>query len=121
MFVRVDERRHYKTSGPEVDADFAQMDPEQVATAIAFLRQCRKVKKPNRHSYGLKHAAERWGGSNGRHPYVANGALIAAALYLGFIIKTVPKDLNVFVAVAVKDVRRLDPAASGRRGECFRT
>ena len=63
---------------------------DQVATAIAYLtcgpvRALRSI--PTRQpsaasSYGLKHQAERWGRSVGLAPYVANGALIAAALHL---------------------------------------
>lgn len=57
---------------------------EQVATAIAYLRLCTPTKQAKLKSYGLKHLAEAWGATQGLSPYVSNGALIAAAVYLGF-------------------------------------
>lgn len=66
----------------KLDYDLAFM---QVATAIAFLRRCTPTVRTKLSSYGLKHDAERWGATQpGLSPYVSNGALIAAAVYLGF-------------------------------------
>jgi hypothetical protein len=77
---------------------------EQVATAIAFLRQARAVKRPNNGSYYLKHVAEQWGRRHGMAPYIANGELIVAAVYLGFPIKHKPGYINVTIGVSDKDV-----------------
>jgi hypothetical protein len=51
------------------------------------------------HSYGLKHLAEDWGRAAGLEPYVANGELIAAALYLGFTVTLDPGTPNAFIGV----------------------
>jgi hypothetical protein len=67
------------------------------------------TKTPKLSSYGLKHAAERWGECHGMEPYVSNGEFIVAAVYLGFKIKLYRGSLNVKVAVSVEDVQRLDP------------
>lgn len=69
-----------------LDANAAS-DQIQVATAIAFLRLCPKTQRPHQSSYSLKHQAERWGRHNNLSPYVANGALLIAAIYLAFPIK----------------------------------
>lgn len=67
---------------------------QQVATAIEFLLQ--NGIAPASDSYGLKHDAERWGRDNGFVPYVSNGALIVAAIYLGFELDG-DFDGNVFI------------------------
>lgn len=93
------------------ERDFAV---EEVATAIAFLRQCRKLKRPNHGSYYLKHVAERWGCDNGMQAYVTNGALIVAAVFLGFVVEWEGNyGLNVGIAIADRDVKRLDPSPRG--------
>ncbi len=62
------------------------LDVASVATAMAFLR-CSGVRIlkgfSGRGSYGWKHSAEAWGERIGFAPYVANGDLICAALFLG--------------------------------------
>jgi hypothetical protein len=81
-------------------------EPANVATAIAYLRQRRTVKHPRVSSYHLKHLAERWGRENGMQPYITNGELIVAAIYLGIKIKpAVFRSLNVAVGVRVDDGR----------------
>jgi hypothetical protein len=62
-------------------------DAAQVATAIGFLRSCSPAVSRGQNSYALKHQAEDWGFRNGMEHYVSNGALIAAAIYLGFTVK----------------------------------
>ena len=106
----------YRTvfSGPVFEEDRRQFSVACVATAIAFLRQCRHTKIPNLNSYGLKHAAERWGMCHGMESYVANGDLIAAAIFLGFNIDT-SDNLNAAIAVSVEDVQRLDPTCMWSR------
>jgi hypothetical protein len=104
------ELRRWISSGPEFEKERSQFLDANVATALAFLRQCRRIKTPNLSSYGLKHAAERWGRRNGMKPYITNGELIVAAIYLNFTIKPYPDGgPNVAIAVAVEDVQRLDP------------
>lgn len=80
--------------------------PEQVATAIAFLRHCEPTKTLNSDSYSLKHKAEKWGAKNGYESYVTNGALIVAAVYLGFPVahSTGP---NASIGVSKKSLVRL--------------
>jgi hypothetical protein len=66
--------------------------------AVAWLSMVPKRKSPNRldgHSYGLKHAAEEWAGA-----YITNGALIAAAVHLGFPIVQCPSAINCWIGVA---------------------
>jgi hypothetical protein len=76
------------------------INPAHVATAMAFLNRCRKTKKPTRGSYGLKHLAERWGRDNGLEPYITNGALIVAAVALGFkVIRQSSSDPNAVIGV----------------------
>ena len=57
-------------------------------TAVEFLTTCGAIySKADHGSYALKHSAERWGERNGLEGYVSNGALIAAALHLGFLVR----------------------------------
>ena len=88
----------------------------EVATAIAFLRRCKPKKVPNRNSYALKHAAERWGRRNGMAGYVSNGALILVAVYLGFTISDPDGGPNVFIGVGRRSVRELEPEVNRRTG-----
>jgi hypothetical protein len=99
------------TWGVGIKDDRREFSGPGVATAIAFLRQCTKTNDPRFSSYGLKHAAERWGKQHGLESYVTNGELIAAAIYLGFKIEKAMdrQNPNVTVAVTVDDVQRLDP------------
>jgi hypothetical protein len=66
--------------------------------AVAWLSRVPKRKSANRDggcSYGLKHAAEGWAGA-----YLPNGALIAAAVHLGFPIVRCPSAINCWIGVA---------------------
>jgi hypothetical protein len=54
----------------------------QIATAIEFLLTAAVTDVT---SYGAKSMAERWGRENGMAPYVSNGAMIVAAVYLDMI------------------------------------
>jgi hypothetical protein len=85
-----------------------ELSPEQVATAIAFLRQCRKAKTADCGSYRLKHQIERWGGCVGLSPYVSNGAAMVAAIWCGFGVQWNGRHINVDIAVSRKDAQRLD-------------
>src|SRR5207248_8631498 len=63
------------------------IQPEEVATAMAFLQMLRPTKLAYVSSYSLKHAAENWGREVGLRAYVSNGALILAALTLGLVVR----------------------------------
>jgi hypothetical protein len=77
--------------------------PRQVEIATEWLLLCKKTKNPrpphSPSSYGLKHEAQGWGRrARGYHHepsggYVSNGALLMAAIMLGFTIKR-DKDLS---------------------------
>jgi hypothetical protein len=61
-------------------------DVGSVATALAFIDRglVSRVGAGDRRavgSYGLKHAAEKWGRENGFEPYVGNGDFIAAIVW----------------------------------------
>jgi hypothetical protein len=94
-------------SGPKFDEDRNNFRPEEVATAIAFLRRCRPTRAARLSSYSLKHAAERWGNASGMAPYVSNGELIAAALYLGLPVDIDTTCVNALVGVSKKQVYKL--------------
>jgi len=71
---------------------------DEFERAVAWLSVIPKRKSPNRddgHSYGLKHAAEEWAGA-----YITNGALIAAAVHLGFPIAPCPSAINCWIGIA---------------------
>jgi hypothetical protein len=84
---------------------------DQVATAIAFLRQFRPTKTGRLNSYYLKHEAERWGGRNGMCYYVSNGALLMAALCLDLVIEEYPNcwpsSPNAKIGISKRDFKRL--------------
>jgi hypothetical protein len=107
------------TSSSAVDRN--NFNPEEVATAIAFLRRCRltRSRAARLSSYGLKHYAERWGKAAGMAPYVTNGELIAAALYLGFPVEFNTTCVNALVGVNKLQLRKLThtewSASIGRR------
>jgi hypothetical protein len=82
-------------------------DEVEIATAIAFLRQCTPIQTPNHSSYGLKHLAERWGESVGQSAYVSNGALLVAAVYLDFVVRRRHDSLNADIGVSVRSLRAL--------------
>lgn len=72
---------------------------EEIDACVAFLRdKCRRVKKSDWTSYGLKHTVER-----DRGEYVSNGSLLVAAHYLGIKVKRCHDDsLNGYVFVERK-------------------
>lgn len=88
----------------------------QVSTAVMFLalgpveRLSAANKRAHSNSYGLKHQAEIWGEAAGLEPYVANGELIAAALYLGFTAVQIPGTPNALINVRgyIHDERQFD-------------
>lgn len=97
-----DHERHY----------FDDRSLQQVRTALIWLSQLEKTKNAARYSsgysYGLKHQCESWGRENGLEPYVSNGALIAAAIFLGFPYKV--DDLNAFIGISRRSLREVRSA-----------
>lgn len=89
-------------TNPAVHDAHRKIDDEflmEFCFAATWLVRQRQVKRPQAGSYGLKHFAERSLGS-----YVSNGALIAAAIHLGFPIERRGSGPNASLGVA----RRLD-------------
>ena len=76
------------------------VDEEQVERAAKFLRECTRPHDHKKgYSYALKHAAEEYAGD-----YVSNGALIEAALRLGY--RVVPEgehSPNAYVYLMVEE------------------
>jgi transcriptional regulator with XRE-family HTH domain/uncharacterized protein YozE (UPF0346 family) len=71
----------------------------QVATAIRWIDSVKKVKTWKCGSYGAKHRAEKWGKENGLASYVANGALIAAAVHRKVGLRRQPNNPNAELAL----------------------
>jgi hypothetical protein len=65
--------------------------------AAEWLSHIPRHKTPNLGSYFLKHQAERWTGD-----YVSNGALIAAAIHLGFKVEPIQGTPNALINVATR-------------------
>lgn len=88
------------------------IQPDQVTTAMAFLRMFTPTKRAYYSSYYLKHAAENWGSQVGLSAYVSNGALILAALMLGLVVKPYHGWLNPNAAIGIskRDFRRITGA-----------
>lgn len=60
---------------------------KEFQTACEFLDLLGKPRKTldkNMSSYGMKHAAEKWGKENGKAPYICNGIMILAIIAKGF-------------------------------------
>jgi hypothetical protein len=99
--VPTDRTSGWVYEGALFDKERNSFSPRNVATAIAYLREyCRpaRTRKGGTSSYGLKHDAERWGQRNGLQPYVTNGELIVAAVYLGFKIETMRNCPNAWIS-----------------------
>jgi hypothetical protein len=84
---------------------------DEVAAAARWLRAQKPSEKfnPFASSYGFKHQAERWSKEHGGAPYISNGALIAAAIGLGFKVRHIPRTLNVEMALDERALRGLPP------------
>jgi hypothetical protein len=71
-----------------------------------WLSMVKQTKKPNRnisHSYGLKSRVESWYIKKyNKRCYVPNGAFIAAAYYLGFIIMPKPGSPNAYLNISTR-------------------
>ncbi len=66
-------------------------DHRQIETALAFLELCGSAPVPTYGSYTLKHVCEDWGAIFSRTPYIANGAIIVAAIALGLVVVRFPE------------------------------
>jgi hypothetical protein len=76
----------------------AQLRTEGVSyfiRAAEWLKHIPRRSSVNLGSYSLKHQAERWAGD-----YVSNGALIAAAVHLGFKVERIAGSPNARINVA---------------------
>lgn len=76
------------------------INPDEVSLAKTFLSKLEKTTSVNRHcrgSYGLKHDAERYAGN-----YISNGALIAAAVELGFRVSPIAESPNAYLGYTTK-------------------
>lgn len=71
----------------------------QVATGLAWIETVKVLTKPTIGSYGAKHCAERWGCNNGYASYVANGALLVAAIYRKIPIRRIPDSPNALLGL----------------------
>jgi len=91
---------------------------EEIDLACAYLAHCSPTRTALMHSYGLKHRAEKWNYGAEDRSYVANGALIAAALMLGYTIRPCERasltlaalgrsDPNAYIGVSRRSVDRL--------------
>jgi hypothetical protein len=78
---------------------------DEIATSIAFLRHCAPARSLCS-SYHLKHLIEAWGREHRMSPYVANGAAIAAAVYLGFAVGD-PTGPNIDIGVSRRSLMRM--------------
>ena len=71
----------------------------QIATAIRWIDTVKMIKTYKCGSLGAKHRAERWGRENGLASYVANGALIVAAVHRKVDLRREPNSPNAKLAL----------------------
>src|SRR4051812_15521239 len=99
---------------PHPNATSRPIDTNQVEAAIAFLLMLTPTKTPRIGSGTLKHFAENWGKRHGLASYISRGALTAAAVALGLVIKPYAPwfsmNPNVAVGVSLKDLKRINRA-----------
>jgi hypothetical protein len=99
---------------PGLRSEPSPIQPDQVLTAMMFLRMFTPTKLTYYSSYFLKHAAENWGGKVGLCSYVSNGALILAALMLGLTVAPYDKEgwsPNAGIGISKRDFRRITGAS----------
>jgi hypothetical protein len=80
----------------------------QVETAMVFLKLLRPTRRPTIDSGALKHDAENWGSVNGLCPYVSRGALTAAAIGLGLVVRPYRFGPHVAIGVSITDLRAVN-------------
>jgi|TARA_R110001606_G_scaffold205429_1_gene353188 hypothetical protein len=81
----------------------------EVREAARWLERNRRRATINRKytSYQLKHFAEK---TAKPHPYISNGAFIAAAYFLGFTVKRINDGPNAYINISSKTVTPLRAA-----------
>lgn len=85
---------------------------EEILTAIDFLKLLTPTKtatlSQSTGSYGLKHMAENWGHDHGRSPYISNGELIVAAIWLDFPVRPYGwRNPNVAIGVSIRSIKQI--------------
>jgi hypothetical protein len=99
-------RRYSRLSGDGVRVFYPGAKPQviehdQVETAIRFLKKLLKTKRASVGVGSLKHDCENWGREHGLCCYISRGALISAAVALGYSVTPHA------VGVSKKDLSRL--------------
>lgn len=92
-----------------INADYgSSLSTQEIKTCAAFFARVGKVKSPNFSSYHLKHVAETFGKINGGSPYVSNGALIATAIALGYVVELSRHGgPNCAIGVSARDLAKI--------------
>lgn len=94
------------------DREALYAEADTVARAAAWLEaNVGLIRTPSAGSYAAKHMMEHAKGGF----YVTNGVFIAAALTLGATIRYVDGSPNPLLGLSLRDLRSLDPAATGRQ------
>jgi len=83
----------------------------QIATALAWIDAIKVLSMPKIGSYGAKHRAERWGRENGFSTYVANGAVLVAAIYRKVPTKRVEDTPNALLGLDPDPVPEAKPGS----------
>jgi len=87
----------------------ASVNIREMQGAVDWLERNRRRATINRKytSYQLKHFAEK---TTKPHPYISNGAFIAAAYFLGFTVKRINDGPNAYINISSKTVTPLRAA-----------
>lgn len=87
----------------------ASVNIREMQGAVDWLERNRRRATINRKytSYQLKHFAEK---TAKPHPYISNGAFIAAAYFLGFTVKRINDGPNAYINISSKTVTPLRAA-----------
>lgn len=98
---------------PAKDSDlYSDEFLDEVETCARWLEKQTKIKTVNRKhtSYGYKHSVERWVDSySDVHQYISNGAVIAAAVGLGFdVVRQNPGSPNAAINISEKGFREFE-------------
>ena len=101
---------------PELSGDGVRLPPgakpqpihdDQIETAMAFLRLLRPTTRPTIGSGTLKHDCESWGSVNGLSAYVSRGALVAAAVIVGYTVRAHRYGADVQIGISLKDLKNI--------------
>jgi hypothetical protein len=95
------------------------IDPKQVEVAIEFLSMLTPTKTVRISSGTLKHFAETWAKRHGLCSYISRGALTAAAVTVGLVVKSYGPlfafNPAVGIGVSMKDLKRLFAEPTNKR------